>query len=512
MKKNQKVQRVYGTKLRRNPVKLILSLLNLLIWSSVFLSTVQGCDSSEEMSSNGSMGGNEGDQSETGGVEGGAEGGIMGGDIRGGIMGGEGQLDSIQGCNPEEFGRQKILLNNGARTQIHAFTQWDGDGFWMVWNQPNEEGKFEVWAGRFGCDLNPTIDPFVVDQVEGANDVDPTLAIFEDHVLIAWPRDLSSPDTDYNLTTWTRLYQRQTGEALSDPQQAPFTLNNQTPPGNRWMVRLKAFPSNSNQLAFILAGAWGNPEKNTFQVYWQALDQNAQALGEATLVDERGQNQMNPELEVGDDFSVHLTWQGDLEEIDDQVWARSWIKEDMDLQWQASDPRSFGSQGWVFAQPWFASPSAYPSRLDSDALEQELGSPPQTGHPHLWIVGGTTAGQVSVLPPWSPSVRLTPTSAVFRLPFISDGLISGYRSIGGSSNRVWWSAFQSAEVASPSGARSFYHEQVRFSEFTYFEQATSAAAYPGSVSPLEGGFLVVWSQGNNPEFELSATLLASPRF
>ncbi len=55
---------------------------------------------------------------------------------------------------------------DGPDTQIHVNAAFDGQGVWIVWNRPDGNNYFDVWAQRLGCDGEALVEPFRVNTTD----------------------------------------------------------------------------------------------------------------------------------------------------------------------------------------------------------------------------------------------------------------------------------------------------------------------------------------------------------
>ena len=399
---------------------------------------------------------------------------------------------TVQGCDLDSLGQSSILMPEGTQTQIHPDATWDGEAFWMTWNIPNEEGKFETWAGRFDCQFNFLVEPFAVEQVTGMNDIDPAVAVSGEHVLVAWARDDSFiGGGDYNLSTQIATFDRTSGmqvtapralqvktiEAMSAEEARQSTYDGEFDVGNRWMVNVKAHPDGG----FVLSGSWGDPAVNSFRTYLVHLNEQAEVVGSAWLAEPNGRDQGQAILSVSARGHIDLVWQGNDTNGQSGMFVRSWRKS---LSGLALDfvGRDWSSAG-VMRHPYLG----YEEGLNQPVLSASVDRP--------WIVGGNNAGQVTLIDDTGAESGISGGRQPYLGLNFAPKVISGFQRVQGTEHKVW---------RRPIGAdRSIDLPE----ELTV---TPNAAPYPLSVSHFKGGSLYLWAEGQNPNFLIRASLLPEP--
>jgi len=74
----------------------------------------------------------------------------------------------------------------GPGSQIHAIGAARGDRVFVAYNRPKATGKtFDVYLAALSCDGTPAFEPVRVSE-DNDNDVDPSIAVQGDSVLVAW--------------------------------------------------------------------------------------------------------------------------------------------------------------------------------------------------------------------------------------------------------------------------------------------------------------------------------------
>ncbi len=197
------------------------------------------------------------------------------------------------GCDPAE-GIEGDLDPDGPVGQIHAAVAADGDGWWFVYNRPDEGGKFDVWATRIGCDGERAVAPFLVNEQVEFNHTDPAVAVSNGRVLFAWSTD--DQMAPYNLSIRTRVFDAASGDPMGPERRVEFD-------GNAWMVRLV-----SSADGFWLVGSFGVEEVNAFQVFTAPLDVDGVPLEPPTPVDQAPESQLEAAAWADAEGRLHVAW------------------------------------------------------------------------------------------------------------------------------------------------------------------------------------------------------------
>ena len=385
------------------------------------------------------------------------------------------------GCDPSSFGESALIMPEAAATQIHPDAVWDGEAFWLTWNIPNEESKFETWAGRMDCNLNMIVPPFAVERAAGMNDVDPSIAVSGDVVLIAWARDDSfTGGGEYNLTTRVATFDRLTGEPRRQARELkvktiiadhPVEARTSEPSsddfdeGNRWMVNVAAHPDGG----FVLSGSWGDPAVNSFRVYLVHLDEDAETIGSAWLADPEGRDQSQAILSVSPRGHIDLTWGGNDERGQAGHFVRSWRGE------LSTEVRSFTGRDWTSAAVMRHPYLSLEEGINAPVLREQVDP--------VWVIGSNNAGQVTVVNDTGDESRLSGGRSPYLGVRFAPKSITGYQRVMGNRNTVWRRPLSS-------------DRSIELPETLSVEP--TVAAYPLSITHIKGGSLYLWAEGENP--------------
>jgi hypothetical protein len=241
---------------------------------------------------------------------------------------------------------------DGPDTQIHATSAFDGGGVWVAWSRPNDASTFDIWLTRLACDGTTDIAPLAVTD-SADNELDPSLAISGDRLLVAW-----TASTDAGLSVRHRLYDL-TGSPLTDPLNLDATRDGVPVTGNASSPRLAALSD-----GFLLAGFWGHDDAPAFQAFSVEIDRDGQVRGEASdaeLDTDNGQTAVD--VAVLDGAAV-LAWQEDS------------TTSTAPIAWQAADGESATLLGNPGARPALAATtSGLWSAWDTDGGEARLRTP-----------------------------------------------------------------------------------------------------------------------------------------
>ena len=162
----------------------------------------------------------------------------------------------------------------GPDGQIHSIAAAAGDRVVVAYNRPKASAKtFDVFLAAFGCDGTPAFEPVRVSE-DDENDVDPSIAVQGETVLVSWAGDATGKDPNLHLRT--RLFDRQ---GVARGAASVFTGPHKAVPntkGNIWQGSATALGD-----GFALAGTWGVDEAPAFQTFVSRLDANGKPSGEA---------------------------------------------------------------------------------------------------------------------------------------------------------------------------------------------------------------------------------------
>ena len=307
--------------------------------------------------------------------------------------------------------------------------------------------------------------------------------------MVTWARDDSYANgSNYNLSTHIRAYDQETGNPLGPPLQAPLQFNRDDDrvEGNRWMVRVKPNPHGG----FILVGAWGDPQVTSFRVYIQPIDVRGEITELGWLADDTGRNQVDPILQVSQSGVIDVLWRGDSANGREGFFVRSWGKDERHM-WIPGSLIDLASQPWVSAHMRRKLDTPY-EVTQHDASPPDLIENVELLAEDLLFTGSTAGGAIEVLDFEQNVLTVSEPRQVNIGPQLSNQSIFAYQKLSGTRHKIWW--------------RKLTH-QGELGPVEILGQDGPAAPYPLSVISAGSVHLVVWAQGENPNFKIYGTLI-----
>ena len=216
----------------------------------------------------------------------------------------------------------------GPDGQIHSIGAAGGDRVFVAYNRPKASAKtFDVFLTALKCDGTPAFEPVRVSE-DDENDVDPSIAVQAESVLVSWAGDASGHDPNLHLRT--RLFDRQGGargaaRVFTGPHKSLANTK-----GNIWEGSVAPLGD-----GFALAGAWGVDEAPAFQTFVSRLDAKGSPVGDA--------------LDLGFDAGTTQTLV-DVASSGTTAWA-AWLVEPNTSDGRSVATASFGTSGAVTRGP-----------------------------------------------------------------------------------------------------------------------------------------------------------------
>lgn len=204
-----------------------------------------------------------------------------------------------------------FLLAPGLRqTQLHPAVAFDGERIWITLTVDEEEGSaFDIVLLTHDCGGNLQGDPILVTQAVPPNDIDASIALGSESILVAWQRDESTG----TITTWTRAFELD-GTARGDERQYVSMREGEVLDTTVWFPELQARDG-----GFWLTGVRGI-EGVGFQAYAQELDHDGVELaGDALEPAPSGSDQTALSLVQLDD-ALHFGWSETIDDEDQAVY------------------------------------------------------------------------------------------------------------------------------------------------------------------------------------------------
>jgi len=162
----------------------------------------------------------------------------------------------------------------GPDTQIHGAVALDGEGLWVVYNLPDDNNYFDVFATRIGCDGKTIVAPFKVNTTD-YNDIDPALAVSGDRLLIAWQSDNSQ--FPRNLDVYYRIFDVNGSPVMTEDARLVMQKNGAAADFNAWMPQVVAQPNDG----FAIVGSWAPDNLTVWQAFMQRIDRDGALDGDA---------------------------------------------------------------------------------------------------------------------------------------------------------------------------------------------------------------------------------------
>lgn len=354
-----------------------------------------------------------------------------------------------------------------ASTQIHADLAFDGEATWLVFNVPEEGGTglFDVYAMRLGCDGSIVTPPFVVNTTRAPNDVDPSIAISEERVLVAWHSDDSTLES--NLDIRYRIFVRD-GTPLLDEDRVLETTRGGTPVSGNALAP-QVTPRSAG--GFWIAGMRGIEEAAAFQVFAQAIASDGSLDGDALDWIDPASTQSEPTI-AEDADGLNVAWTRT-----DAFTERTWI-----LRSDRDAPEEL----------WPADPSAAPA-LAAEGTRR-----------YAAVQASITMSEQEIfLALVEPPARLGRNGRLDFSPRVvltgGGGVVAWYRNVAGLENELVMQPFTDAGGA------------VTLGEEIIVSGDRPAAPYPPAVTEIADGLgLVVWSSGTSPDLRLYGRFVAVP--
>ncbi len=191
---------------------------------------------------------------------------------------------------------------DGPDTQIHVNAAFDGQGVWIVWNRPDGNNYFDVWAQRLGCDGEALVEPFRVNTTDH-NEIDPSVAVGDDNVYLVWQADNNTGMNNMDILVRTYTVD---GVAIMAADAILETTYDSTPVvGNAMAPAVTALPGGQ----FAVSGVRGLDVAPAWQAFAQRLNADGSLVQEALYpIIEPAATHMYPAIEAEPDGTLHLAY------------------------------------------------------------------------------------------------------------------------------------------------------------------------------------------------------------
>lgn len=365
------------------------------------------------------------------------------------------------GCDGFEPGEAFEIAADVSPTRIHPHAAGDATGAWFTFAHPEPAGPLaDVSVMHLRCAADVDVEPTRVNTDPG-NDIDGSVAVFDDRVLVVWNTDDGSGGSS-NLQIHGRVLDL-AGVPLTDAAfRVTTSVRGRPILGNHTLAIASA-----DEDGFRVAGLRAHPDSPAFVAFDQALDADGALLGPAS----------SPPIEAGVSH-LHASsgggWlaYGRSDEAGDQVWL---THPDQDAV--AAFGGAPATAGVVLDRPEARLEPLVAAALGSGTsldigVALFAGDPLQLGEP----------GYIE----HSPSVAQSPDGAL---------ALVYHRNQSGFDNAV---VFQRLRLRG---------SQV-LADGDAVELDTLSPPYPPSITWTPGGWLVTWSRGTSPDFSTWGRVMA----
>jgi len=368
-------------------------------------------------------------------------------------------------CDGFEPGDAFEIAADASTTRIHPHAAGDGAGAWFSFVEPEPVGSlFDVAVMHLRCAGVVDVPHQVVSTAPG-NDIDASVAVSGDRVLVVWNTDDGTGGSS-NLQIHGRVLGSD-GVPLQDSQFRLTTSVEGTPISENHTFAIVTGADDG----FAVAGLRAHPDSPAFVAFRQPLDLDGALAGEAA----------GPPIEVG---VSHLLASS----------SASW------LSYQRSDDG--GDQVWLVS-PEIAAVAAFEGAAAQGG--QVLTRPDAPLMPIVAAtVGSESALDVGIALGTAAPLQLGAAATIEHSPTVAMNAggalaVVFHRNLGGLNNAV---VFQRLAIEGEGDAA------VVVAVGDELELDTQSPPYPPSLTWTDGGWLVTWSRGQSPDFSTWGQVLA----
>lgn len=367
---------------------------------------------------------------------------------------------------------------DGPSTQIHADVVFDGEGVWVVYNVPDAGGtsNLTIEALRLGCDGQILQGPLKLSTDTSVNYIDPSAAWGAGGgLLTVWQGD--NGQQPRNLNVYARRID-DSGALVGDQEsRVEFSVDGAALDANAWMTRVAATPSGG----FVMVGSRGSEAAMRFQVFAQRLDALGAPEGDAPdAFFESEVSQLEPQVAVDARGDAWLAWaRGDDEpEIAQTRWATGDDGPEAAIAASVTKPAagvSLAANGQRVAMAFGGEVGGDAQIVVMDAARQE----PSAAALTLGEIGRVDQG---------PRVAMASET---------EGAVAWYRVVRGFRNEVHFARLTFGDDAPQSAG-----------EEPISTVGLAAPYQPALTHVGQGVYLLVWSEGENPDFRMKGRFLS----
>ncbi len=368
------------------------------------------------------------------------------------------------------------LLPDEPSTQIHASLASDGEGIWLVYNIPDANKTFDVYAARLKADASGEylVEPFKVNTTD-FNEIDPDVAVSGDKVLFVWQSDNSG--SARNLDVFYRVYGTDGSELMDSDRHMDLKRDGQLGDFNAWMAQASA----QSDGGFAVIGSWAPDDVSAWQAFVQKIDSEGELAGD--VIESSFQpdtSQVYADIAGTVSGGLHLAWARNSVELDDRV-AYTFLEQDA----IEGDPNPAGDA----IEGMDGSGSALIADLQDESRSYLAFNTAISSSSNIMLF--------NIADEDSPQLRLGSLGKVNHTPALSLGVSGGgvawYQVHSGIKNNVFAQGFVEGENGVTGNGVSV---QVN-------DESGYGAPYAlANTHVAEDYYLVVWSQGISPDFKL----------
>lgn len=362
----------------------------------------------------------------------------------------------------------------GLETQIHVDAAADGHGVWLVYNLPDANKKFDVWATRLGCDGAVLVSPFKV-NISDFNETEPEVAVAGGRVVVAWQSDNGS-GVD-NLDIWYRTFSVEGEAETAGDVELSALHGDSTLTANAWMAQVAV----AEDGAFLIGGAFALPEAPVFQVGVQRFDGAGTATGALQVVHpDSDESQVFPSMGLAPDGTLYAAWTRSGVAGQDQAQLARLAPGADSFMCVDAGANSAPTSGAVFGVNQYGAFAAF-THVDGGAVCLVPGTRFDGSDAHLCVTGGPQLGANH-----SPVVAPGPQG----------GAIVWFANQSGLKNKLLFQRFSWDGV---------YLESVGSPE--QLNEAGAPPYQPTLVHLAGDVYFAAWSEGSSPDFMVRGKFL-----
>lgn len=367
-----------------------------------------------------------------------------------------------------------------AAPQIHPDVAFDGSALWLAYNLTDGEGagNFDVFLRRIHCNGTLASESMRVTTTLGGNDIDPSIAVSDGVVAVAWNADsgMAPNNMDALFRTWGT-----DGEPVMTSDVILETSREGAPaPGNVMAPRVAALGNGE----FAVAGVRGLDAAGTFQAFVQRVDADGALVGEA----------------VDGQFEASVSHSG--------ATVASTPEGDLYLAWVRSPPPDY-DEDWVVHTALAAEANAVSPSPPATAIAGQMGSAPSYAagaDGNAYLAFGTAGTEYDIVlmdgskfDGSSAAITLGTAGEMDHTPTVvasaGGGAVAWFRNVSGFRNRVVLQSFSFDGAAFAPGA-----EKV-------LETETAAPYAPAITYVRDGVYFVAWAEGQSPDLYLRGSFV-----